>query len=189
MEFVQDLHSRPIAIKQEKANEQHYEVPTSFLQLCLGPRMKYSSCLWPTETSSLGDAEDAILSSYCKEAKLGKGLRGVGEGECEAGKEGEGLKILDLGCGWGSLGLFLAEVSHAQEYGIGRDSELNISTTLWRRSRCCRTRERKSCISMLLPLPRVSRTSRSLLVMSMFTTLSRRAGESRPLSQAFITYL
>jgi 2-polyprenyl-3-methyl-5-hydroxy-6-metoxy-1,4-benzoquinol methylase len=41
---------------------------------------------------------------------LGKGLRGVGEGECEAGKEGEGLKILDLGCGWGSLGLFLAEV-------------------------------------------------------------------------------
>jgi len=59
----------------------------------------------------LGDAEDTILASYCKEAKLGKGLRGVGEGEVEAGKEGEGLRILDLGCGWGSLGLFLAEVS------------------------------------------------------------------------------
>ena len=120
MEFVQDLHSRPIAIAQEKANEQHYEVPTSFLKLCLGPRMKYSSCLWPDEKSSLGDAEDAILASYCKEAKLGKGLRGVGEGECEAGKEGEGLRILDLGCGWGSLGLFLAEVSAV--WGIlGRD--------------------------------------------------------------------
>lgn len=114
MAFVQDLHSRPIAIKQEKANEQHYEVPTSFLQLCLGPRMKYSSCMWPNEKSSLGDAEDAILASYCKDAKLGKGLRGVGEGECEAGKEGEGLRILDLGCGWGSLGLFLAEVSPVQ---------------------------------------------------------------------------
>ena len=72
--------------------------------------MKYSSCLWPSEESSLGDAEDTILASYCKEAKLGKGLRGVGEGEVEAGKEGEGLRILDLGCGWGSLGLFLAEV-------------------------------------------------------------------------------
>jgi cyclopropane fatty-acyl-phospholipid synthase-like methyltransferase len=110
MEFIADLHSRPIAIAQEKANEQHYEVPTSFLKLCLGPRMKYSSCLWPSEESSLGDAEDTILASYCKEAKLGKGLRGVGEGEVEAGKEGEGLRILDLGCGWGSLGLFLAEV-------------------------------------------------------------------------------
>lgn len=124
MEFVQDLHSRPIAIAQEKANEQHYEVPTSFLKLCLGPRMKYSSCLWPDEKSSLGDAEDAILASYCKEAKLGKGLRGVGEGECEAGKEGEGLRILDLGCGWGSLGLFLAEVSVGRQtvWGImGRD--------------------------------------------------------------------
>lgn len=113
MAFIQDLHERPIAIEQAKANEQHYEVPTSFLQLCLGPRMKYSSCMWPGEKSSLGDAEDAILASYCKEARLGKGLRGVGEGECEAGKEGEGLKILDLGCGWGSLGLFLAEVSRS----------------------------------------------------------------------------
>lgn len=73
--------------------------------------MKYSSCFFPGPQSSLGDAEDAMLASYCTDARLGKGLRGVGEGECEAGKEGEGLKILDLGCGWGSLGLFLAEVS------------------------------------------------------------------------------
>ena len=137
MEFIQDLYSRPIAIEQEKANEQHYEVPTEFHLLCLGPRMKYSSCQWPSPQSSLVDAEDAILSRYCLEARLGRGLRGVGvdadpkgkgkaseehpEEENDAkegqqkqgciGREGEGLKILDLGCGWGSLGLFLAEVS------------------------------------------------------------------------------
>ena len=88
--------------------------------------MKYSSCLWPSEESSLGDAEDTILASYCKEAKLGKGLRGVGEGEVEAGKEGEGLRILDLGCGWGSLGLFLAEVSRP----IGRQGRSGSSQSL-----------------------------------------------------------
>ena len=126
--FIADLYNRPIAIEQDKANEQHYEVPTAFLQLCLGPRMKYSSCLWESPKSGLSDAEDAILSSYCVDARLGKGLRGVGAGsqpqgtsdirgekvtvqEWEAGNEGEGLRILDLGCGWGSLGLFLAEVS------------------------------------------------------------------------------
>ncbi|KAK4685699.1 cyclopropane-fatty-acyl-phospholipid synthase, partial [Tremellales sp. Uapishka_1] len=110
MDFIADLYNRPIAIEQTKANEQHYEVPTSFLQLCLGPRMKYSSCMFPTPTSKLTDAEDAILSLYCTEAKLGRGLRGVGaQDQGVVGKEGEGLKILDLGCGWGSLGLFLAE--------------------------------------------------------------------------------
>jgi len=132
MAFISDLYTRPIAIDQEKANEQHYEVPTAFLQLCLGPRMKYSSCMWPSPKASLGDAEDAILAGYCDEARLGRGLRGVGagkekvegglmkasgdgvgsmNGEGGVGREGEGLKILDLGCGWGSLGLFLAEVS------------------------------------------------------------------------------
>lgn len=130
MDFIKDLYSRPIAIEQAKANEQHYEVPTEFLQMCLGPRMKYSSCYFPNAKSSLGDAEDAMLSSYCVSARLGRGLRGVGlekgpdgkvidEGNVErygeVGKEGEGLKILDLGCGWGSLGLFLAEVSSGRE--------------------------------------------------------------------------
>ena len=117
MAFIKDLYDRPIAIDQDKANKQHYEVPTAFHKLCLGPRMKYSSCMWPTDKSSLGDAEDAILGSYCVEARLGRGLRGVGvekgkeeETAGQVGKEGEGLRILDLGCGWGSLGLFLAEV-------------------------------------------------------------------------------
>ena len=138
MSFISDLYDRPIAIAQEKANEQHYEVPTSFLQACLGPRMKYSCCLWPNARSSLADAEDAMLSGYCEEARLGPGLRGVGgnkeigkemkggvngvanvNGEDVIGREGEGLRILDLGCGWGSLGLFLAEVSWAKSLDIG----------------------------------------------------------------------
>jgi cyclopropane fatty-acyl-phospholipid synthase-like methyltransferase len=118
MAFIADLASRPIAIEQEKANEQHYEVPTEFIQMCLGPRMKYSSCLFSTPKSTLAEAEETILASYCVDAKLGRGLRNVGvpEGKSAddygiAGKEGEGLRILDLGCGWGSLGLYLAEVS------------------------------------------------------------------------------
>ncbi|WWC73010.1 uncharacterized protein I206_106975 [Kwoniella pini CBS 10737] len=116
MEFIKDLYNRPIATHTSEANEQHYEVPTSFHSLCMGPRMKYSSCLWtdPINNKSvktLTEAEDLMLSSYCSDAKLGLGLRGVGNSidGGEIGKEGEGLKILDLGCGWGSLGLFLAE--------------------------------------------------------------------------------
>ncbi|WWD21355.1 hypothetical protein CI109_105839 [Kwoniella shandongensis] len=92
MAFIQELSNLPIAINQSEANEQHYEVPTSFHSLCLGPRMKYSSCLWEDGVKTLAEAEDKMLESYCVEARLG-----------------EGLRILDLGCGWGSLGLFLAE--------------------------------------------------------------------------------
>ncbi|WVR08975.1 hypothetical protein IAU60_006034 [Kwoniella sp. DSM 27419] len=111
MEFIQDVRSRPIATHTAEANEQHYEVPTSFHALCMGPRMKYSSCIWPKGVKTLAEAEDAMLSSYCEDAKLGLGLRGVGDAADGGaiGKEGEGLRILDLGCGWGSLGLFLAE--------------------------------------------------------------------------------
>ena len=167
MAFIADLYQRPIAEQQEKANEQHYEVPTAFLKLCTGPRMKYSSCMWPNERSSLADAEDAILSSYCVEARLGEGLRGVGKRNKDervevegyaagrpweamggVGKEGEGLRILDLGCGWGSLGLFLAEV------GLRRETEsrrLRRSTTPWRKLLCCPTRALKRSTSTQRP--------------------------------------
>ncbi|WWC98068.1 hypothetical protein V866_004958 [Kwoniella sp. B9012] len=116
MAFVSDLHTRPIATHTSEANEQHYEVPTSFHALCMGPRMKYSSCLWEgsdpsgknIKVKTLAEAEDLMLSSYCKDAKLGRGLRG----------------ILDLGCGWGSLGLFLAE-----HYPLARIKMLSNSRT------------------------------------------------------------
>lgn len=92
MGYVQDLRKRPIAELTEKANEQHYEVSTEFIKLCLGPRMKYSCCLFPTGKETLAEAEVLMLESYCDKAQL---------------KDGQ--DVLDLGCGWGSLSLFLAE--------------------------------------------------------------------------------
>lgn len=92
LSFVEDLKKRPIAINTEDANKQHYEVATEFIQMCLGPRMKYSCCLYPTGRETLAEAEELMLASYVEKA----GLK-------------PGMKILDLGCGWGSLSLYLAQ--------------------------------------------------------------------------------
>jgi hypothetical protein len=80
MEYVRLLRSRPIAIEQKKANEQHYEVGTGVLQGMLGPRMKYSSCLYPTGKETLEQAEVKMLELYVERAQLK-----------------DGMKILDLG--------------------------------------------------------------------------------------------
>src|ERR1700742_885908 len=93
MRYITLLRSRPIAIETDKANSQHYEVSTSVLQACLGPRMKYSSCLYPTGKEKLAQAEVAMLALYVQRADLKDGQR-----------------ILDLGCGWGSASLYLAEL-------------------------------------------------------------------------------
>lgn len=92
MEIIQSLKTMPIAIETEAANAQHYEVPAKFYDLCLGPRKKYSSGLWPTESTTFEESEVAMLDHYCQ-------LAGVKDG----------MKIVDLGCGWGSLTLHLAE--------------------------------------------------------------------------------
>ena len=76
----------------EKPNEQHYEVPAEFFQLVLGPRLKYSCCLWPEGVESLAAAEEAMLALTCERAEIE-----------------DGMEILDLGCGWGSLTFWLAE--------------------------------------------------------------------------------
>jgi cyclopropane-fatty-acyl-phospholipid synthase len=81
-----------IAEQPEKANEQHYELPPEFLGLILGPRRKYSGCLWGEGVQTLGQAEEAMLALSCTRAQIADGMR-----------------ILDLGCGWGSLSLWLAE--------------------------------------------------------------------------------
>lgn len=90
--FVQELRESPIAIETRKANEQHYEVPAEFFHQHLGPRLKYSCCLYPSGRESLAQAEEAMLDLYTQRAELKNGQR-----------------ILDLGCGWGSLSLYLAE--------------------------------------------------------------------------------
>lgn len=89
--YVADLKQRGIAEQTAAANEQHYEVPTRFYQLCLGPRLKYSGCLYPTGSESLAEAETAMLDLYA-----------------ERGEFTDGQDILELGCGWGSITLYLA---------------------------------------------------------------------------------
>ena len=90
--FVDELRSSPIAIVPERANEQHYEVPARFFELILGPRLKYSCCYWPNEVTDLATAEGRSLAQVCDRAGIENGMR-----------------ILDLGCGWGSLSLWIAE--------------------------------------------------------------------------------
>lgn len=90
--FIAGLKASPIAVKTEVANEQHYEVPTEFFQLCLGPRMKYSSGYWPKEDTTFAESEEAMLELTCQRAGLG-----------------DGQDVLELGCGWGSLTLWMAE--------------------------------------------------------------------------------
>jgi cyclopropane-fatty-acyl-phospholipid synthase len=90
--YVNDLKCRPIAEDTRAANEEHYEVPTRFFQRCLGRRLKYSGCFFQNGGESLDEAEEAMLGLYV-----------------ERGQIRDGQEILELGCGWGSLSLYLAE--------------------------------------------------------------------------------
>ena len=89
---IDGLKKSPIAVQTRAANEQHYEVPTRFYQLCLGRRLKYSSGLWTDAADTLDIAEEKMLALTCERAGLADGRR-----------------ILELGCGWGSLSLWMAE--------------------------------------------------------------------------------
>ena len=90
--FVEMMDGSPVAPLPEKANEQHYEVPAEFFMQVLGPHRKYSCCYWGDEVRGLEAAEQRALEITCERARLH-----------------EGLDILELGCGWGSLTLFMAE--------------------------------------------------------------------------------
>jgi cyclopropane-fatty-acyl-phospholipid synthase len=86
------LGTGPVTEQPELANEQHYEVPSALFELMLGPRLKYSSCLWDESTGSLAAAEEAMLQLTARRA----GLK-------------DGQRVLELGCGWGSLTLWTGE--------------------------------------------------------------------------------
>jgi cyclopropane-fatty-acyl-phospholipid synthase len=90
--LITEFAAAPIAMVPEKANEQHYEVPAELFGLMLGPRRKYSCCWWPEGVNDLTAAEDAALAETCARAKIG-----------------DGMDVLELGCGWGSLTLWIAE--------------------------------------------------------------------------------
>jgi cyclopropane-fatty-acyl-phospholipid synthase len=96
------LKRSPLAIEVEAANRQHYEVPARFFELCLGKRLKYSSCYYATGEETLDQAEEAMLALYAERAELA-----------------DGQSILELGCGWGSLTLWMAErFPHARITGV-----------------------------------------------------------------------
>jgi cyclopropane-fatty-acyl-phospholipid synthase len=90
--FLASLHEGPVALVPERANDQHYEVDPAFFAAVLGPRRKYSCALFPSRAVSLAEAEEHMLRLGSERARLADGQR-----------------ILELGCGWGSLTLWMAE--------------------------------------------------------------------------------
>jgi cyclopropane-fatty-acyl-phospholipid synthase len=104
---IDGLRRSPIATQTQAANEQHYEVPTRFYQCALGKRLKYSSSYWPEEGGTLDEAEERMLALTCERADLADGQR-----------------ILELGCGWGSLSLWMAE-----KYPLARITAVSNSRT------------------------------------------------------------
>ena len=90
--FVKAMESFPIATHTDEANRQHYELPSEFFTHALGPVRKYSCCLYPTAETTLAGAEALALAETVKHAAIE-----------------DGMSILELGCGWGSLSLYLAQ--------------------------------------------------------------------------------
>lgn len=90
--MIASLAESPIALSTAEANDQHYEVPTEFFQAALGPHLKYSASIFPEDDTSLAEAERFTLEGYADKLDLASGMR-----------------VLDLGCGWGSFSLWLAQ--------------------------------------------------------------------------------
>jgi cyclopropane-fatty-acyl-phospholipid synthase len=104
--FVEALAGGPVAVAQDDANRQHYEVPAELFERVLGPRLKYSCCHWPSGVRDLAAAEESMLELVAQRARLADGQR-----------------ILDLGCGWGSLALWLAErFPHARVVAVSNSA-------------------------------------------------------------------
>ena len=90
--YIKESDASPMAVLTEKANQQHYEVPAEFYHYALGKNYKYSCCYYDSKNDSLDQAEDRALALTCEHANLENGL-----------------DILELGCGWGSLSLWMAK--------------------------------------------------------------------------------
>ncbi len=91
MALIDQLKASPIAVNTAEANVQHYEVPTQFYQYCLGKNLKYSSGYWKDGVTDIDTSEDDMLELTCQRAELQ-----------------DGQQVLELGCGWGSLSLYMA---------------------------------------------------------------------------------
>src|ERR1700743_2935718 len=91
-QFLEEMRLRPVAEHTDAANQQHYEIPSEFFTHILGPRRKYSCCLYRKPGDTLVDAEEHALAETAQHADLA-----------------DGQKIIELGCGWGSLTLWMAQ--------------------------------------------------------------------------------
>ncbi|MCB1521310.1 MAG: class I SAM-dependent methyltransferase [Hyphomicrobiaceae bacterium] len=89
--FAREMQARPIAVHTDKANDQHYELPPEFFALSLGPHRKYSCCHYDRPDATLAEAEASALEITAQRAGLA-----------------DGQSILELGCGWGSMTLWMA---------------------------------------------------------------------------------
>lgn len=106
IQFLSQMQTSDIAPLPEKANAQHYEIPAEFYQYCLGRHRKYSSCYWQADTKTLDEAESLALEQTCAHALIQ-----------------DGQEILELGCGWGSLTLWMAShYPNAKITGISNSS-------------------------------------------------------------------
>ncbi|XP_027354302.1 (S)-coclaurine N-methyltransferase-like [Abrus precatorius] len=105
--FAHSLQEMPIAISTDKAKSQHYELPTSFFKLVLGNNLKYSCCYFSSASKTLEDAEEEMLKLCCERSNLK-----------------DGHTVLDVGCGWGSLALYIAK-----KYTSSRVTGICNSTT------------------------------------------------------------
>lgn len=90
--FMKLMDESPIAADTDKANDQHYELPAEFFVQTLGSRLKYSCGYWGAEDTTLDESEISALEQTFTRADLV-----------------DGKSVLELGCGWGSLTLFMAE--------------------------------------------------------------------------------
>ena len=108
--FINEASTGNIAVNTDDANNQHYEVDSEFFKYCLGKNLKYSCCFWDENTLDLDAAEDNMLEIYSQRAQIT-----------------DGMSILDIGCGWGSLSLFLAQKYPKSEItGVSNSSSQKI---------------------------------------------------------------
>ncbi len=146
---IAELADSPLALHTDAANRQHYEVPAAFFQACLGRRLKYSSCYYPTGRETLDQAEDAMLELYGQRAGLA-----------------DGQQILELGCGWGSLTLWMAERYPTAAITAVSNSHSHASTS-WRSARPGAA-QRRGDHPRRQPARAANRTLRPLRLVEMF---------------------
>ncbi len=90
-EFMLQLKTGPISVNTKTTNAQHYELPTEFFKIVLGPKLKYSCSYFNSKKDTLAEADENMLNIYLQRAKI---------------KNSD--EILELGCGWGSLTVYMA---------------------------------------------------------------------------------